>query len=130
MKKVLAALFITALSAATLAQTKPQPVAGAKPQEESVSERPVADLTLSQRSFRPKLTMQRALQLAESHLKREKIDLSPFYLYEAKYILYGSKDDQEPCWFFWWLNENGALGNYVQLVVSIETGNVRLLPSM
>jgi hypothetical protein len=99
-------------------------------QEASVAQQRVVDLHLPKPSFKPKLTLQRALQLAERFIAKEKIDLSPYYLYQAKYILYGSKDNQEPCWFFWWVNEGGALGNYIEIIVSIETGNVRRLPSM
>ena len=125
MKNVLTVLFIMALSTTTLAQTNQQPKA-----EKSVTQQRIVDLPLPKRSFRPKLTLQRALKLAENYIAKEKIDISPFYLYEAKYILYGSKTNQEPCWFFWWINENGAAGNYVELIVSIETENVRRLPSM
>lgn len=126
MKDVLTVLFIMmSLSTISLAQTNQQP----KP-EKSAMQQQIVDLPLPKRSFRPKLTLQRALKLAENYIEKEKIDISPFYLYEAKYILYGSKTSQEPCWFFWWVSENGATGNYVELIVLIETGNVRRLPSM
>ena len=98
--------------------------------QKSVTQQQIVDLPLPKRSFRPKLSLQQALKLAEDYIEKEKIDISPYYLYEAKYILYGSKDHQEPCWFFWWVNENGAAGNYVELIISIETRNVRRLPSM
>ncbi len=127
MKKVLTLLFVMSVNTISLAQTNQQPEP--KP-ETSVTQRRIVDLPLTKRSFRPKLTLQRALKLAESYTVKEKIDLSPYYLYQAKYILYGSKDNQEPCWFFWWVNEDGALGNYVEIIVSIESGNVSRLPSM
>ena len=95
-----------------------------------MTQRQTIDLPLQKRSFRPKLTLQRALQLAEGYIAKEKIDLSPYYLYQAKYISYGSKNNQEPCWYFWWVNEDGAAGNYVEIIVSIETGNVTRLASM
>jgi hypothetical protein len=129
MKIALTVLFILSLSTLSLAQTNQQPQLEPKP-ERSVTQRQIVDLPLPERNFRPKLTLQRALQLAERYIAKEKIDLSRFYLYEAKYISYGSKDHQEPCWFFWWVNENGAAGNYVEIIVSIETGNARRLPSM
>lgn len=130
MKIFLTILFITSLSTASSAQvsrhSKPEP----KDQGRSVSERQIIDLPLAKRSSKPKLTMQGALKLAESYIATEKIDTSRYYLLEAKYILHGSKDNQEPSWFFWWVNENGAMGDYVEIVVSIKTGDVKRLPSM
>jgi hypothetical protein len=127
MKTVLTIFFVTSVSTLSLAQTTQSPEP--KP-EASVTQQRIVDLPLMKRSFRPKLTLQRALELAESYVAREKVDLSRYYLYQAKYILYGSKDKQEPGWYFWWVNEDGALGDYVEIIVSIESGNVRRLPSM
>jgi serine/threonine protein kinase len=90
----------------------------------------VVDLPVPKRGFRPSLTLQNALKLADGYIAKEKIDLSPYYFYEAKYILYGSKENRESCWFFWRVNENGTIGDYVEVIVSIKTRNVRRLPSM
>lgn len=127
MKRVLTILFAMSVNTLSLAQTTQQPEP--KP-EASVTQQRTLDLPLTKRNFRPKLTLQRALKFAESYAAKEKVNLSRYYLYQAKYILYGSKDNQEPCWHFWWINEDGAFGNYVEIIVSIETGNVRQLPSM
>lgn len=127
MKKVLAMMFVMSVNTISLAQTPQQPEP--KP-EASVTQQRIVDLPLTKRNFRPKLTLQRALKLVESYAAKGKIDLSVYYLYQAKYTLYGSKDNQEPCWFFWWVNEDGALGNHVEIIVSIESGNIRRLPSM
>ena len=127
MKKLLTLLLVMSVNTISLAQTNQR----AEPKSEaSVTQQRIVDLPLTKRNFRPKLSLQRALKLAESFTAKEKIKLSQYYLYQAKYILYGSKDNQEPCWFFWWVNEDGALGNYVEIIVSMETGNVRRLPSM
>ena len=125
--KILTVFLILSLSAVSFAQTNQQPEP--KP-EATVPQRQIVDLPLGKRSFRPKLPLQRALQLAEGYIAKKKIDLSPYYLYQAKYISYGSKDNQEPCWYFWWMNEDGAAGNYVEIIVSIKTGNVMQIPSM
>lgn len=130
MKSVLTVLVIISFNAISFAQTNRQPHPDPKAQEKAITQRQVVDLPLAKRNFRPKLTLQRALKLAETYLEKEKIDISSYYLYEAKFIGYGSKGDQEPCWFFWWVNEDGASGNYIEVIVSIETGNVRRLPSM
>ena len=129
MKALFAILFSISLNPMSLAQINHQPKLGTKP-EQSITQQQVVDLPLPKRGFRPSLTLQNALKLADGYITKEKIDLSPYYLYEAKYILYGSKENQEPSWFFWWVNENGAAGDYVEVVVSKKTGNVRRLPSM
>src|SRR5262249_15493515 len=81
-------------------------------------------------AYRPRLTLQSALEIADAYIAREKIDISRYYLLEAKYILYGDKDNKDPSWYFWWVNEDGASGHYVEIVVSIKTGNARRLISM
>ncbi|MBA3246691.1 MAG: hypothetical protein H0T63_01245 [Pyrinomonadaceae bacterium] len=79
---------------------------------------------------RPKLMLQCALKLAEEYVKKEKIDLSSYYLREVRLIQYGGTNDvKEPRWFLWWVNINGALGDYVELTVSME-GKVTQHPSM
>lgn len=128
MKSVLTVLIIISLNTILFAQTNQQ----AKPnaQENTVTQRQTVHLSLAKRSFRPKLTLQDALKIAESYIESRKIDISPYYLYQAKYILWGAKDNQEPCWHFWWVHENGAAGNYVEIVVSIDTAKARRVPSM
>jgi hypothetical protein len=113
-----------------LAQTSQQPTPEPTPAP-TISLKQIVDLPLPKRGFyRPSLTLQQALKIADSYIVKEKIDISRYYLYEARHIVYGSKDNQEPCWFFWWVNENGVIGDYVELVVSIKTGSVRRIPSM
>jgi hypothetical protein len=92
-----------------------------------VTERRILELPRPQRK-QPKITLQQALKIAEGYIKKEKIDISSYYLFEAKWILYGT-DVKELGWYFWWVNVDGALGNYVQLTVSMD-GKVQLLGSM
>jgi hypothetical protein len=84
-------------------------------------------------TFRPKLSLQEALQKAEKFIATEKIDTSQFWLYRALYILMGesSKPDREkvPGWHFWWVSDSGGLGNYVEIFVSMDGDCVRM-PSM
>ncbi len=126
MKNTLTALILIVLSTTSHGQANQN----RRAQESSVVQRQVAELPVPQRGFRPRLTLQRALTLAERYVERERIDISAYYLYEAKYILYGSEGNREPSWFFWWVNENGSLGDYIQIVVSINTGEIRQIPSM
>ncbi len=126
MKNTLIALVSIVLSTSLFGQTNQNQRA----QESSVIQLQVVELPVPQRAFRPRLTLQRALRLAERYVERYRIDISAYYLYEAKYVLYGSERTREPCWFFWWVNENGSLGDYIQIVVSINSGEIRQIPSM
>jgi hypothetical protein len=130
MKFFLTILLVTFFSSAMFAQTN-QP-SNPKPtkQEPLLEQNQIVLLPTGKRKFRPKLSLQRALKLAENYIEKEKIDISSFYLYQAKYILYGSKGNQKPAWYLWWVNEDGALGNYVEILVFIDTGSVGQIPSM
>ena len=130
MKALIAILFSMLFSPILLAQASQQP----KPESTlgpSITQKQIVEVPLPKRgSNRPSLTLQNALKIADAYIVKQKIDISHYYLFEAKYILYGSKDNQDPSWFFWWVNENGVIGDYVEIVVSIKTGNVLRLPSM
>jgi hypothetical protein len=91
---------------------------------------PMPDDTTFKSHFRPKLTMQKALKLAEDYIVKEHIDISSYYLFEAHSIEYGSeKGPKETRWYFWWVHEDGADGHYVEITVSME-GVVNRLSSM
>jgi len=91
------------------------------------------DLPLVSRSSKPKLSLQNALQIAEAYIVKEHIDASSHWLFEAKFILYGAETtadkDKTPGWFFWWVNDDGSLGDYIEIFVSMD-GKVMRLPSM
>ena len=96
--------------------------------EQSITNRKITELPVPRIGFKPKLTLQQALRIAEKFIKSEKIDLSPYYLFEAKWVLYGT-ETKEPRWYFWWVNDDGAMGHYVEITVSME-GKPQLLGSM
>ena len=130
MKALIAILFSILFSPFLLAQANQQPKRESTPGP-SITQKQIVDLPLPKRGpYRPSLTLQNALKIADGYLLKQKIDISHYYLLEAKYIVYGSKDNQDPSWFFWWVNENGVIGDYLEIVVSIKTANVLLLPSM
>ena len=130
MKTLVAILFSILFNPILLAQTSQQPKPEPTPAP-SITPRQIVDLPLPKRgSYRPSLTLQNALKIADGYIVKEKIDISHYYLLEAKYILYGSKDHQDPSWFFWWVSENGVIGDCVEIIVSIKTGSVRRPPSM
>ncbi len=137
MHYLLVALLITFSHSTLSAQTLPaasskttKQESPTEPKQKSPAENQVVVLPLARQNFKPKLTLQSALKLAESYIEKEKIDISSFYLFQAKFIAYGDKGNKEPAWHFWWVNQNGALGNYVEILVMIDTGSVGRLPSM
>ena len=131
MRRILSLVaIIICVSGLAVAQSKPSPASTQNPQEQPVTNRQLAELPLAKRSFRPRLTLQQALKLAEGYIEKEKVALSSYFLKEARMIQYGGeKDVKEARWFFWWVNENGAMGDYVEITVSME-GQVSRLPSM
>jgi hypothetical protein len=118
-------LFSPILLAQTIQQPKPEPTL-----TPSITPSQIVVPLPKRGSYRPRLTLQNALKIADHYILKKKIDTSHYYLIEAKYILYGSKGNQDPSWFFGWVNENGTIGDYVNIVVSINTGSVLRLPSM
>ncbi len=137
MKNFLTVLLVIFLNSILFAQTNQPSSSEPTKQEPSLEQKQKSEtqnqivlLPTGKRKFRPKISLQRALKLAESYIEKEKIDISSFYLYQAKYILYGSKENRKPAWHLWWVNEDGALGNYVEILVFIDTGSVGQLPSM
>jgi len=68
--------------------------------------------------YRPELKMERALELAEEYIVAEHINISHYYLFDVHLIQYGSQNELR--WYFWWLNENGSMGDYVELTVTMS----------
>jgi len=83
--------------------------------------------------FRPKLPLQDALKIAESYIDEQRIDISPFWLYQVRYILVGDEttppEKELPCWHFWWVNDSAASGDYVEILVTMD-GKPSRAPSM
>ncbi len=91
------------------------------------------DLPLGSHNIKPKLSLPNALKIAESYIVNRHIDASSYWLYEAKFILYGDKTtadkDKIPGWFCWWVKDEGSIGDYVEIFVSMD-GKAMRLPSM
>lgn len=135
MKNFLTILLIILLNSILIAQSKQPSSSKLTKQDPSLEQKSeaqnqIVSLPVGKRKFRPKISLQRALKLAESYIEKENIDISSFYLYQAKFIMYGNKDNRKPAWHLWWLNEDAALGNYVEILVLIDTGSVSRLTSM
>lgn len=81
-------------------------------------------------SPRPKITMQDALKVAEDYINEKQIAIEPYYLYRVNLIHANAQEGvSEPYWWFWWIKEDGAFGDYVELGVYMD-GRVRRIPSM
>ena len=79
---------------------------------------------------KPAITLQEALVLADKYIQNSKIEIKHYYLSQVRMILYGSPGGpKEERWYFWWVNENMADGDYVEITVSMD-GTVKRLGSM
>jgi hypothetical protein len=81
----------------------------------------------------PPVTLPQALLIAEKYIAEKKIPVEQYWLKEVRWML---QQGSQPagawggsCWYLWWVNLNGAMGDYVELQVDM-TGRVRRLPSM
>ncbi|HKF22393.1 MAG TPA: hypothetical protein VKE93_12545 [Candidatus Angelobacter sp.] len=108
------------------------PAASADQETVTPKEQKAANLPLA-RTFRPKLPMQDALKIAENYIDKQHIDISSYWLSQVRYILYGSENaadkDKIPCWYFWWMSDTGAAGDYVEIFVDMK-GRAWRVPSM
>ncbi len=97
-------------------------------EKKSDSKTPIVILPLPEMRFhKPKLLLQDALIKAEDFIKVNKIKIDEFYLHEAKFIMFGSeKETKQPGWHFWWVHQDRAMGNYVNIFVSMEGQVIRL----
>lgn len=131
MRKVsLSVAVMTCLTVVAFAQSNRAPVQGGGPQRRATVGERTADLPAANRVFKPRVTLQEALRIAEDHIEKEKINIAPYFLLEARMIQHGGeKDKREPRWFFLWVNENGAIGDRVEITVSME-GKAARHPSM
>jgi hypothetical protein len=80
------------------------------------------------RFHKPKLLMQDALKKAEEFIATNKISIDDFFLYRVT-LIYASEKQAQPGWHFWWLHQEQAMGNYVEIFVSMD-GQIRRLNSM
>lgn len=75
--------------------------------------------------------MQKALKLAEAYIVKERVGASSYWLFQAQFTLYGDKTladkDKIPGWYFWWVNDGGALGDYIEIFVSMDGKAMRLI---
>jgi hypothetical protein len=84
-------------------------------------------------TFRPRVSMQDALKIAEDYIDKQHIDIRPFWLYRAIYFLSGDEKtpdkDKLRGWDFLWVDEAGTSGGDVEIFVGMD-GTANRMPSM
>ena len=126
---VLCSAIILSCCGMTFAQsTQPPPASKTDPQRTSAERNinPTEIKNLQVNEFRPRITLQRALKIAENYTKQQRIDLSPYYLLEARMIQYGDEKTKESRWLFRWVTPRPSTGG-VEISVSMEGKPSRLI---
>ncbi|MCG2711415.1 MAG: hypothetical protein L6416_03715 [Candidatus Omnitrophica bacterium] len=95
------------------------------------NDRKKTDLNIDQfvaKTYRPEITLQEALKIAEKFIKDNTIDVSEYYLNDVKMIKYGGKENS---WFFIWINEKipASLGDEIHIIVTMD-GVAKRLPTL
>lgn len=102
-------------------------------QEPGASNQQILDLPRVPHTYRPKLLMQDAIRIADDFIRTQHIDISSYWLSQVNFTLYGDKNtadkDKIPCWYFWWMSETAAAGDYVEIFVDMD-GKAWRVPSM
>ena len=80
---------------------------------------------------RPEVTLQRALKLMEAYIKKEKIDIAPYYLSAAQFIRPDPEKNaiKEPYWLLQWFKAGEMLPQDMHFMVTMD-GKVSRVPSM
>ena len=81
------------------------------------------------KGLKPRIELPKALRIMEKFVKKEKINISNYYLSRVNIIQYGAKNDKQPLWYFRWVNVDGSVGDYIEIAVFMD-GSVRRLPPM
>lgn len=127
MRIILSALAIVFLSTIGSAQTGPSPTPTPPAEVYELSSTP--DRRLPVLKFKPKITLQNALKLAEELLKKEKPKGMNHHLLEAKLI--EDLDDRAPfaaLWLFTWKHESVQPAFDIQITVSMS-GKITMRPN-
>ena len=82
-------------------------------------------LALPRRDAAPSLTLQRALKIAETFVKKERLGISSCYLFEARWVSYGT-DPKSGAWEFWWVSTKHDSSD-IRVAVSLD-GKAKRLP--
>lgn len=75
---------------------------------------------------RPRITLQYALKIAESYSKRKKINLSSYFLFEAKMIQHSDENGRDPQWYFRWVSQRASSPPNIEITISMQGRALRL----
>ena len=67
----------------------------------------------------PTISLQKALKLAEKYIRKQRIDISPYYLIEAEFIIHGEMKGKQ-FWHFHYASKIGEYGSFVDIYVSMD----------
>ena len=102
-------------------------------QDSGVNNQQIVNLPRTPHTYKPKLLMQDAMKVADDFIRKQHIDISSYWLSQINFTLYGDKNtadkDKIPCWYFWWMSETAAAGDYIEIFVDMD-GRAWRVPSM
>ena len=97
-----------------------------------ISQQQLDDLPLRERHTRPKLSLESALKIAQTFVQKQHSDSSSYWLFDARFILYGGNDipdeKKSQCWAFKWMNDTKGPPT-IYIVVSMD-GEPTEIPSI
>jgi hypothetical protein len=82
-------------------------------------------LALPQREKVPTITLQRALKIAERQASRERMNISTYYLFEAKWVA-NSTAEESGAWHFWWVSIKGGKDDDIRIAVTLDGKSKRI----
>jgi len=86
-----------------------------------ITQKDIAELPINGIRSKPKVTLQEGLKIAERYAKHQRINLSAYFLLEARMIWYGGKNEpKEPRWSFHWVGANKPIGVELWIDVSMD----------
>jgi hypothetical protein len=97
-----------------------------------ISPQNAGDRPLGERHTRPKLSLESALKIAQTFVQKQHSDNSSYWLFDARFILYGGNDildeKKSQCWAFKWMNDTKGPPT-ICVVVSMD-GEPMEIPSI
>ena len=111
MRTIFAAILILVPTLAYAQQGKPSETDQSSRIENPITKAQI--LALPRTNWKPKVTLQQALKLAERYIKKMRLDISSGYLFEARLV---NEDLDKSHWQFWWVKS----GNDIKITVSMD----------
>lgn len=129
MRSILITVILLLLDVTSFGQERQSPTTDTRGKS---SPQTIAELPrVSSASLPPAITLLRALKMAESYAKKQKVDMSKHYLVEAKYTFVELEGRQVSCWRIRWQEKGSSnlIGYDLEIYVFMN-GRVWLPPIM